>query len=235
MQANPNKHPEYETITYHTINKMNFTIRTLSYRTYHMHCDIEVIQIISGSLHVDTPEESFHLKCGEIAYFNPNQPHACHSLTPEPCVLLVLHFDPSFCSDYFPLLQNLYFETSYLPNVLPSQQIEELKTVCFHIGYNFFGQKTGYEFRCMSDVNRFLDYILCYVPHHLVSEDAYRQNLAVEKRMERILNYLHQHFREKISLQDIADSESISASYLSWFFKKKPAQIFSGIRQRTAL
>lgn len=209
---------EYETIEYHTINKMNFFIQSMTYRTLHAHHDIEVVQIISGSLHVETTSEMFDMRRGDVAYFNPYQPHSCHSLSAEPAILLVLHINPDFCTDYFPSMPNLYFHTANLSKIIPADKLEDLKVVCYHIGYNFFGQKNGFEFRCMSDVNRFLDNMLNYVPYHTLSDDL--SELSAEHRMERILNYIQDHFADKISLQDIANRENLSTSYLSHFFKK---------------
>ena len=217
---------EYEKISHHIISKMHFFVGELNFRSLHAHTDIEIVQIISGALTIQTPDEKFELQEGEIAYFNPNQPHACQSTSIEPCITLVLQIDPSFCVEYFPSIWNLYFETSHLANVIPKDKMEELKVICFHIGYNFFGQIRGFEFRCMSDVNRLMDYILTYVPCREVADDEYMTALQFEKRMERITEYIQGHFSERITLQDLADREGLSTSYLSHFFKRNLNKTF---------
>ena len=226
MSVTSGQKKEYEKVSHHVISKMHFFVGEMNYRTLHVHTDIEVLQIISGTLEVITPNETFEVKEGEIAYFNPNQPHACRSTSIDPCITLVLQFDPSFCADYFPSIWNLHFETSYLSNVIPKNRMEELKVITFHIGYNFFGQVRGFEFRCMSDVNRLMGYLLAYVPNHEIADEDYMSALNFEKRMERITEYIRSHYSEKITLQEIADREGLSTSYLSHFFKKNLNKTF---------
>ena len=204
-----------------------------------MHQDIELIQVISGTVHIITQSESYDLTQGEVAYFNPWQPHAWQSGQLEPCICLVLQFDPTFAEDYFPALRTIRFLTGHLSHIMPREQMEEVKTACYHIGYNYFGQKTGFEFRCMSDVNRVMDLILVYVPCEMVQAARLIQERDQEQRMARILSYIHVHYAEKLTLQEIADSEGLSPTYLSHLFKNQLGCTFldylNGLRFEHAL
>ena len=128
--------------------------------------------------------------------------------------------------DYYPAIRNIHFATSNIFSAVPPDKREELKELCFNVGYNYFGQLPAFEFRCMSDVNRMFSFFLTFVPYQMISDEEYEDALIFEKRMDRILKYVREHYSEKISLTEIADHEGLTTSYLSHFFKDNLNQNF---------
>lgn len=57
------------------------------------------------------------------------------------------------------------------------------------------------------------------VPYQLIAEDAYLSVANYEKRMERIITYVQDNYAKKITLQELADREGLSTSYISHLFK----------------
>ncbi|MCU6763433.1 L-rhamnose operon regulatory protein rhaS [uncultured Roseburia sp.] len=221
----PYKNRKIEIIEHNTISKLNFFILDITYSTAHIHSDLEVLYVVEGSLKIDTVDQSFTLSSGEMALFNPYQIHSCYAKT-SLCLVLVTQIDVTFCQNYFPNITNLRFCTSDLNAVVPQKELKEMQDVCFHIAYNYFGQKLGFEFRCISDVNRLFDYFLQSVPHSFISEEERVTALNFENRMERILAYIKQHYTEKLELNKIALQEGLTPTYLSHFFKKHLNQSF---------
>lgn len=217
---------KYEKITYRTINKMRFEIADINFKSYHVHPEIEITQVISGNLHIHTPEEDFDLSDGEIALFSPNQPHSCHSNALQPCTLLTIQVDPDVCASYAPNITNLVFETSHVSAVVEEQENEAIKSICFHIGYNYYGQKDGFEFRCMSDFNRLMGEFVAYIPYHFITDDELQSAILTSQRMNRIIRFIKGNYTSKITLNDIAEKEHLTTSYLSHFFKNQLHQSF---------
>ena len=216
-----------ERILHMSIPKLNFVVKKMYYCGLHVHRDIEVVQNLSREkLLIKTPRESFYLQKGGIAYFNPNQPHSCYSYSSNACVLLVLQFDPAFCLEYFPAIRNLFFETSDLNASVPARITDEIQDYIFQFGYDFLTGDKGGEFRCMGHLNYLMSLFVKYLPYQLIPEEAYLSILNTNTRMERILEYIKEHYTDKLTLQDIADKEGLSASYLSHFFKKNLNQSF---------
>lgn len=213
------KKKEIESINHQLINKMSFFINDISFRGLHAHKDVEVLVLLAGTMHIETPDEEFWMTEGSAAYFNPAQPHACQSTSADPCRLLVLQFDPSFCIEYFPSMRNLFFETADLARTLSADQMQEFKTICYRAASNYFIQSTGFVFKCISDLNLIMDRMLNHVPYLMIPEESYLSAANFEKRMSRIISYIQDHYSEKISLQDIADRENLTTSYLSHLFK----------------
>ena len=198
---------------------MKITILEMYYRGLHIHKDVEVIQLLSGVLHIVTPDEEFYMHPGDMAYFNPNQPHACQSEAIEGSSLFVIHFDPSLCVEVYPAMRNLFFDSSRMNSSIPDRHLEELKAVSRQIGREYFAQEKGYEFACIGAVNLIMSCMLKYMPYQLISEEEYLSTTQFNKRMDRILMYVQDHYAEKITLQEIAKKEGITTSYLSHLFK----------------
>lgn len=209
---------EIEHVSHSTISKINFFIVDLTYRGMHAHSDLEILLLLEGTAHITTPKEEFNIQCGDVVLFNSNQAHSCYAVE-GPCYALVIQIDLSFCVNYYPAIRNIRFNTSNLFSVIPDNKKEELKETCFNLGYNYYGELPAFEFRCMSDVNRLFSFFLTYIPYQIVSDEEYTNNLIFEKRMERILHYVREHYIDKITLAEIADQEGLTTSYLSHFFK----------------
>ena len=219
MPVRTGKKKEIQTIQHPRVHKMKITILEMYYRGLHIHKDVEVIQLLSGVLHIVTPDEEFYMHPGDMAYFNPNQPHACQSEVIEGSSLFVIHFDPSLCVEVYPAMRNLFFDSSRMNASIPDRHMEELKAVSRQIGREYFAQEKGYEFACISAVNLIMSCMLKYMPYQLINEEEYLSTTQFNRRMDRILMYVQDHFAEKITLQEIAKKEGITTSYLSHLFK----------------
>lgn len=215
----------YERVAHTTIPRMNFYLTDSGCSSAHLHADLEILLMLEGSIEITTRNERFALSAGELALFNPYQTHA-YAAVSERTVLLVLQIDPAFCRAYYPRLENIRFETSALSAVLSAHDAEAMAGTCFDIGYNYFGEALAYEFRCIGDINRLMALLLTYVPFRSLSDRELFSSSQTEQRMERILSDIHAHFREKITLEELAEHEQLTSAYLSRFFKAQTGQTF---------
>ncbi len=209
---------EYEKISHTQIKNINFFLINLTYRAPHTHHDFEILQVIEGELHVKTLTEDFILGPGEIALFNPDTFHTLYSVQSY-CILLVIQADPSFCSSHYLAIQQIQFDTANVTSSLPFQEALEIIQVCFNLGYNYCCGGVGFELRCVSDLYRLFAYFVALVPSHLKKESENFHAKEKEQRLTRIINYIHQHYTEKLTLSKLAESENLSMTYLSHLFK----------------
>lgn len=209
---------EYEKISHTHVSNINFFLINLTYRSPHLHHDFEIIQVIEGTLHVTTLTEDFMIGPGEIALFNPDTFHSLCS-TDSHCILLVIQADPSFCSAHYPAIQHIQFDTVNATSSTPFQEALDMIQVCFNLGYNYCSAAVGFELRCVSDLYRLFSYFILYVPNHLEKESEVFHAKEKERRLTRIINHIHQHYTEKLTLSKLAESENLSMTYLSHLFK----------------
>ena len=159
-------------------------------------------------------------KAGEIAFFSRFLPH--YLVSDDDCTLLLIQVGADFCSSYFPQIDHLILEQCNLKELIKTDEQkllhEDMKHLCFDIAYNYYAQKPGVEFRCISDINRIFGYFIAAFPHQFLSESNIYHSFRTERRMMRILKYIDHHFTEKITLAEIAKMEDVSVPYLSQQF-----------------
>ena len=114
MAARPDTFKSIESVKHYHLSQLHCAVIEMYYKGLHAHKDVEIILCLSGLLRIITPDEEFDLKPGEVAYFNPNQPHSCETLQVKGSRLLLFQFDPSFCISYYPHMRNLFFPTSQI-------------------------------------------------------------------------------------------------------------------------
>lgn len=209
---------EYEKVPHTQISNVNFFLINLTYRKPHIHHDFEILQVIEGELRVKTLTEDFKIGPGEIALFNPDMFHTLHSAQ-NGCVLLAIQADPSFCSVHYPAIQHIQFDTANVTSSVPFREALEMIHTCFNLGYNYCRGGAGFELRCVSDLYRLFAYFVLFVPNHLEKKRDSFCSKEKEQRFTRIINYIHQHYTEKLTLSELAESENLSMAYLSRLFK----------------
>lgn len=212
------KGKEYEKVSHTQVSNINFFLVNLTYRPPHTHHDFEIIQAIEGELHIKTLTEDFTIGPGEIALFNPDTFHTLYS-TGSHCILLAIQADPSFCAAHYPAIQHIQFDTANVTSGIPFQEALEMIHTCFNLGYNYCRGEVGFELRCVSDLYRLFSYLVVHVPYHLENESEIFHSKEKEQRFARIITYIHQHYTEKLTLSELAESENLSMTYLSHLFR----------------
>lgn len=211
--------PEYESVKRTLLKNLTFTIMDITYHSEHMHHDMEIVQVLSGSLHVKTARESYDLADGDVALFSMNVIHSFWSDLVSPATVLVIHVNPAFCAEYFPDILHIRFKVSRLADAMIPQAFAEVKRTCFNLGYNYFGERPAYQFRCLSDLYRLIGIFVGELPYDLASEETLATDTKQLERITRVLNYMHIHFRERLTLGELAEKENLSTTYLSHLFK----------------
>ncbi len=209
---------EYEKIFHTRVSNINFFLVNLTYRTPHTHHDYEILQVIEGELHIQTLSEDFIIGPGEIALFNPDTFHTLYSVQSY-CIVLAIQADPSFCASHYPAIQSIQFDTANVTSGIPFKEALEMINVCFNLGYNYCCGDVGFELRCVSDLYRLFAYFVALVPHHLEKDSESFYSKEKEQRLTRIINYIHRHYTEKMTLSQLAEAENLSMTYLSHLFK----------------
>ncbi|MDY5618048.1 MAG: AraC family transcriptional regulator [Lachnospiraceae bacterium] len=210
---------EYELISHKQLSNVNLFLVNLTYRTPHLHNDIEILQVIEGGLHIKTFDEEYDIGPGEIALFNPNEFHTLQSIE-SCCILLTIQVDTSFCAKHYPAIKSTHFDTNNITKVIPFNRTLDLIGICYNLGYNYFSSIPGFELRCISDLYRIFWYLVTFVPNHSLKDSEHLTQKTNELRLTRIITYIHQHYMEKVTLSEIAEKENLSMTYLSHLFKK---------------
>jgi AraC-like DNA-binding protein len=203
-------------VEYPNVHDLNVVMVDIDYCTPHIHEDIEIILILKGSIISSSMRKEVILKADSAAIYNSYQPHEFLS-TGEGVNILCLQISPRFCAHYFPAINMLNFDALLIENHLSPSDFAYSCALMIEIAYQYFARKPGFEFSCISMLNQLFWILIRSLPSHTLSEDEKKSTTQRTERLGRILNYIDEHYTEKVLLSDIASREHLSMTYLSHF------------------
>ncbi|WP_264737476.1 AraC family transcriptional regulator [Cytobacillus firmus] len=186
----------------------------------HWHEEIQFILSVKGEAIVQINEEKLAVKEGEGIFINSGCLHSAEDLNGD-CVYICLNVSPHFL-----LPQELYSSYIYpyisatnLPYIILNRSEDWGKSILESI----------MEIKkLINDISPFYEInitsLLTFIWQQLIRngfQSEYSQT-EVEKhmRMKEMLNWIHQHFAEKVTLYDIAKAGRLSNSECCRYFKK---------------
>lgn len=191
---------------------------------WHWHTELEWTYVQEGSIRYQINDRIYHLKKGQGVLCNSNMLHMggpddsedCHyvSITVHP--RLLGGYEDSFLQKQYvkqfvenPTLSGVLLE----PEVSWQGKILENLRVIEHL----YGEKEkGYEFRIyLRLMEGWME--LCSHLEEPQNDGAASRNM---ERLKQILTYIHSHYQEKITLEDIAREIHICSSECCRFFKR---------------
>ena len=190
---------------------------------WHWHEEFELLRIASGSVRIQTENTEQVLQKDEVAFTNSN---VLETITPdsEDTVTEAHLFHPSFLGGHFQSI----FETRYLRPVMNNRQIEVLvftektprgKLICRKVReLSLLQQEKHVEFQTRNMLSDIWLLILEEVREYL--EKRSENSIPGHERIRYMLTFIHMHYSEKVTLDDIARSANISEREALRTFRK---------------
>ena len=203
----------------------------------HWHDDIELIAVLSGEMQYNVNGKIVTLHTGEGIIVNQKQLHFGYSDTKQECDYICILFHPT-------LLCSAYIEDNYLSRVLESG------VPYFHLSLKIEWQRKIlqyiediYDKKDESVAKLYAQGKLCLLWTELLTQ-AFEptatlntdNNLTALKNM---IGFMHEHYREKISLDDIANAGYVSKRTCGTIFLKyqgkTPIEFLTDYRLRKSI
>ena len=190
-----------------------------SYIPMHWHRAVEIIYIQEGSLDVTVESESFTIQTGDCIVINGNVLHSTKCTSPNTAILLQIPLD--FMEKYIPNLGQLIFLFDFRTKDQKQQTKQAMfKTILEQLQIINDVHPDGYLLRFNS-----LIFELLFQLYHNFAVKILQSNTSQKKkdiaRLEPVLDYISEHYREPISLNEIAEVACLQTGYFCRFFKKK--------------
>lgn len=211
------KNNEYE-IIYHNNNNFHIFIVNLLYRTPHMHKDFEIDLILNGSLSLLSASKEIFLKENDIFIINPYVSHEIKSN--DSALIISLQVSPTFFAHYFPQIEDLEFDLSTLHMEQSPAIYQQIHTILFDLASAYYQKEDFAPVRCALLINQLFLSLLNTGKYRLISQKEKAASLARQARMKEIVQYIDDHYKEKLLLSDIAGQTQLNLYYLSHFFKE---------------
>ena len=199
--------------------KFRTSIDPGSYIPMHWHRAVEIIYMQEGSLDVTVESENFTIRKGDCIVINGNVLHSTKCTSPNTAILLQIPLD--FMEKYIPDLGQLIFLFDFrIKDQRQQTKQAMLKTILEQLQIINDVRPDGYLLRFNS-----LIFELLFQLYHNFAVKILQNNTSQEKkdmgRLEPVLNYISEHYREPISLNEIAEVACLQTGYFCRFFRKK--------------
>lgn len=200
------------------IYHQHLTFYELGYAPWHWHEEAELYFVIEGAVKLVTSSGEYILRETEGCFINTN---CLHSMSPYDCedvIFQSLVFDPFIISSSISLL----FDEKYLFPLLKCKQIPSIIIDISSPLHTFIHERISnivflskkQEFGYEITIRNYLSEIWLQL-FKLAEEDIRLAPKGANQdytRIHTMLSYIHEHYSEELSLENIADSTSISVS-----------------------
>lgn len=186
----------------------------------HWHDEVEIIYVKKGRISIYIGEERFPAVAGDLFFVNSGELHFMESddMSVEYYTLLFpLNFISFQIEDaleqevFLPLRQKMLLLPVQLKKFEAEKQMTNLVREIIDVNDE---KEMGYQLRTRI--------LLLELVEGLWKENGFRQgSFSNTTGMQReLLNYIQEHYTEKISLSMLAEEFHLSEKYISWYFKE---------------
>lgn len=183
---------------------------------WHWHEEVEVVAVTKGVLKIDVPSNTVMLREGEAAFINSNILHTAINANNSICVIESFVFDSKFIAGSMEsVIEQKYVRPlvncSQLPLVHIQNRLGWHKEIieCIEKAFAHYQKENfGHELLVRDYLSKIFFLI---VSNHQNELEQYRNSKNTETiRAKEMLDYIHAHYAEPISLKSIADSAAVS-------------------------
>lgn len=194
-------------------------------QNYHCHDFIEIVIVLKGKGHFIINEEEIAVSEGNVLILNPGTYHRSIPALPHTLTECYLAFtDVDFVNaprNFFPL-----FHDQKMLGKLPERVKKEVFQLCCSIDRESQSRNPGRYFM----LKAYLVQVVCLLLRVDRQEEMADQHCLVGYEfkspnktyvVQQIMKYMENHYREKISLDQIAENMYLSPFYISKLFKSE--------------
>lgn len=192
---------------------------------WHWHPEIELTLIMEGDIAYQVNDNLYHLKAGEGLFCNTNVLHSGHGLEAQDCSYLSVTFHPRLLYGY----SSSVMQNKYMNHILKNPSLSSIR----------FSPETDWQESVLERIERIrrldrerpssmelqiqiaLMEIWQQIYEHVEVRDAdYAENGRDTERIRKIMEYIQNHYAEKITLEDLADQIHLCKSESCRLFKR---------------
>lgn len=202
-------------VHYQKLKNINFCVSRISNSWYHEHSCLELGLVLEGSVQVFTAAGTYVAGQGDLLLFNAYEPHTIHA---EPAAdVLFLQLAPGFGKEYFARVAGVEFQS--IPAAVQKPALkEQLLKPLLSAAIVFFSEPKAFGMECMGWVAHLFTNMLRSIPYKVNSDAEFLTKKKKIGRQQRIAGFVEQHYREKLTLTDLAQAEGITTAYMSRIF-----------------
>ena len=205
-------------------------IHQLGHSGRHWHDSLELLFVLTGSVTIIVDGEKYVLDQDDVILINAKSPH---ELSAVHCILAAVQIKLSLFDKELLPEEPLYFDCNSVTST-NSEGILQIKKIVAQFVKNYAARDESRLFRAKSLSYALLSELITYFKSDR-SETRQLQAQQQNERITRIVQFISEHHRENITLQQVAEREYLSVPYLSRFFNKMMGTGFSAYLNQVRL
>ena len=188
--------------------------------TAHWNDNIEMILVLDGRMKVLINEKNLEVSRGDFLLIRPGQMHRFEMVDDLPCAYICVLFGEDVFTSCKTIMDNFINRIVLNKNTeyYHIRNNEDINAWVMRIHEAHERQGHGFQLKIIGYVHCLLADIYALFVEDLGREDDVEDELIVALR--RMIRYIHQHYEEKITVEDIAASVNVSRTKCFRIFKK---------------
>lgn len=220
------------------IEKEKINLKCYAYHVgafnYNWHEDVECLVVINGSLEACVNGKIYKLSKDDIIFFNTNEGHATLAKERE-TIALVLHFSPKILNSFARNRDRYSWQGATDEFTRNSDYAKEIRKSIVNIISSFEDDSLENKMlRSLASDEIILNSLLHFAEKEEIGNNE-KSGPDSDEVMRKIIKYLDDNYREKISLQDLADLVGYHPNYTSEIVSKNLGISFTEYLQRKRL
>ncbi|MNO15428.1 HTH-type transcriptional activator RhaS [compost metagenome] len=182
----------------------------------HFHAEIEFIYVISGAIRIGVNEESRMLRQGDMVVCGSNDIHYFDSRGLE-SEIMILICKPEWITMTKSWPLDFRFTSPYIPANTPG--LERVQKILEELIREKNERQPGYPLLLKAGIARLYGSLQRYVDTHPMDRSTKEKYESRRARMQQILSYIEDHYREELNVALMAERFSMEPSHFSRSFK----------------
>lgn len=198
------------------------------YVNWHWHEEFEIGFVTEGSVVLGCGNRKYQLECADIFFINSNVLHSMHkNTTSKQAVFKSIAFHSSIISEN----RNSIFYNKYLLPILSNSNFRECVIIqdnSYHqsildilskVWNLVYSEESDYEIKVRNELSTLFGILNQLQKNIKETISSQKPNCLLEKRVQVLLDYIHTHYKDKITIEDLAKTASISRTEVLRCFK----------------
>lgn len=195
---------------------------------WHWHEEFEIGFVTEGSIILGCGNRNYQLDCGDIFFINSNVLHSMHrNTTYKYAIFKSIAFHSSIISESVTSV----FYTKYLLPILSNINFKECIVKKDHLAYKrtlnllenvwnaIYSEDLDYEIKVRNELSTLFCILNQLRKNREENVSPQTPNYLPEKRVQVLLDYIHTHYKDKITIESLAKKASISKTEVLRCFK----------------
>lgn len=191
----------------------------------HSHCTLELSMILSGKGEYRVDRQVYPVQTGDIVLFNNTDIHSMRNTGTEPLVNLALEFEPRFVwVTPSHMSSRAFLDVFFNRNQRFTHKLDRNNPAFSSLQRQLLDIQAAFEKRPLHHEAIIHARLLCLLAdllqHYDITIPQSHAGLRKNAGMDRVLNYIAEHYAEPISLASLAEILHMNKTYFSRIFRE---------------